>query len=251
MWDPNSCPSSSSTWQRKRRSNAVTRKEDAGVESFAGALAQCPALAHLDLSSNGFGDAGTEILAGVLEQCGALVHLHLRDNWIAQAGAESFATVLTQCTALAHLGLNSNRIDNAGTESLARVLVQCPALAQLELWGNEISDAGAESLAEVLAQCTALATLELRTIRSKLSGKRGFELRGVHSQKSQSPLDLPLLGYHLPPLQKVCARFRRPQDLAFVSHNTDTVSPPSGTSPLPLDFSTIINDYIELDSISR
>ena len=71
--------------------------------------------------------------------------------------------------------------------------------------------------------------------------------------KISSPLHFPLLGYHLPPLHKVCARFRRPQALAFVTHNTDTFSPPSGTSPLPLYFSTIliVNDYIELDCISK
>ncbi len=44
--------------------------DDAGAESLAGVLAQCPALAHLDLSGNyHFGAAGAERLAGVLGQC--------------------------------------------------------------------------------------------------------------------------------------------------------------------------------------
>ena len=48
------------------------------VESFAGVLAQCPALAHLDLSENyNFGAAGAERLAGVLAQCPALAYLDL------------------------------------------------------------------------------------------------------------------------------------------------------------------------------
>jgi hypothetical protein len=44
------------------------------TESFAGVLAQCPALAHLDLFANGIGDSGAERLAGVLGQCPALAH---------------------------------------------------------------------------------------------------------------------------------------------------------------------------------
>ena len=51
-------------------------------------LAQCPALAHLDLSRNyHFGAAGAERLAGVLGQCAALTHLNLSYNQIGAAGA--------------------------------------------------------------------------------------------------------------------------------------------------------------------
>ena len=45
-------------------------------------LAQCTALAHLDLSYNDIGTAGAERLAGVLGQCAALAHLDLCENWI-------------------------------------------------------------------------------------------------------------------------------------------------------------------------
>ncbi len=49
------------------------------AERLAGVLAQCPALAHLDLSSNSnFGAAGTKRLGGVLGQSRELVHLDLR-----------------------------------------------------------------------------------------------------------------------------------------------------------------------------
>ena len=52
------------------------KEQDA--ERLAGVLAQCPALAHLDLSVNrSFGAAGAERLAGVLGQCRELVHLNL------------------------------------------------------------------------------------------------------------------------------------------------------------------------------
>jgi hypothetical protein len=48
------------------------------AERLAGVLAQCPALAHLDLSDNYiFGSAGAERFAGVLGQCRELVHLNL------------------------------------------------------------------------------------------------------------------------------------------------------------------------------
>ncbi len=49
----------------------------AGTESFAGVLAQSPALALLDLKYNGIGSAGAESLAGVLTQCAALAYLNL------------------------------------------------------------------------------------------------------------------------------------------------------------------------------
>jgi Ran GTPase-activating protein (RanGAP) involved in mRNA processing and transport len=51
---------------------------NAGAESLAGVLAQCAALAHLNLSGNQIGAQGTERLAGVLGQCSALAHLNLR-----------------------------------------------------------------------------------------------------------------------------------------------------------------------------
>ena len=49
-----------------------------GQRSFAGVLAQCSALAHLDRAGNGLGAGGTESLAGVLTQCTALAHLDLQ-----------------------------------------------------------------------------------------------------------------------------------------------------------------------------
>jgi hypothetical protein len=133
------------------------------AERLAGVLAQCPALAHLDLSGNSdFGAAESERLAGVLGQCRELVHLNLSGNFIGPAGAEGLAGMLGQCPGLAHLDLCANRIGPAGAERLAGVLAQCAALAHLDLYNNQIGPAGAESLAGVLAQCPALAHLNLR-----------------------------------------------------------------------------------------
>ena len=86
----------------------------AGAESLASVLAQCTALAHLNLRGNRFGDAGAESLAGVLAQCPALTHLNLRRNKIGDAGAKSFAGVLAHCSALAHLDLSGNHIHAVG-----------------------------------------------------------------------------------------------------------------------------------------
>ena len=49
-------------------------------------LAQCAALAHLNLNLNQIGPAGAESLAGVLAQCPALAHLDLAFNQIGAVG---------------------------------------------------------------------------------------------------------------------------------------------------------------------
>ena len=129
----------------------------AGAVFLAGMLAQCTALAHLNLSGNNISAAGAGSLAGVLAQCPALAHLDLSCNEIQADGAESFAGVLGQCTALAHLNLSCNLIGDAGAARLAGVLAECAALVHLDLSWNGIETVGAESVAGVLAQCPALA----------------------------------------------------------------------------------------------
>ncbi len=58
-----------------------------GKDTPAWRSAQCPALAHLDLSDQqNFGSAGAERLAGVQGQCRELVHLNLGDNAIGTGG---------------------------------------------------------------------------------------------------------------------------------------------------------------------
>ncbi len=103
------------------------KEQDA--ERLAGVLAQCSALAHLNLGCNGIGAAGAASLGGVLGQCAALAHLNLSGNQIGAEGAERLAGVLAQCPALAHLNLSFNGIGAAGTERLTGVLGQCSSLA--------------------------------------------------------------------------------------------------------------------------
>jgi Ran GTPase-activating protein (RanGAP) involved in mRNA processing and transport len=77
----------------------------------------------------------------LLAQCPALAHLNLSGNEIGPAGAGRLAGLLTQCAALAQIDLRANAIGPAGAELLAGVLAQCPALAHLNLWGNQIGEA--------------------------------------------------------------------------------------------------------------
>ena len=88
-----------------------------------------------------------ERLAGLLAQCQALAYLDLSWNDICNAGAESFEGVLAHCTALAHLNLSGNvyggnLVGQARAESLAGVLGQCPAVAHLDLRSNDIKAGG-------------------------------------------------------------------------------------------------------------
>ncbi len=55
--------------------------------SIAGVLAQCAALAHLDLSHNRIGAVGAESFAGVLGQCAELVFLDFCGNGIGDEGS--------------------------------------------------------------------------------------------------------------------------------------------------------------------
>jgi hypothetical protein len=137
------------------------RIEAAGAESLARVLSQCPALAHLNLDGNGIGPAGAESLAAVLAQCRSLAHLDLCNNDIGPDGAESLAGVLGQCAALAHLKLSNNKF---GAEVIGRIagpLVKCRALASLDLSLNYVGEDEIDSILEVLKKCPQLANLKL------------------------------------------------------------------------------------------
>ena len=112
----------------------------AAADILGGVVAQCPALAHLDLNSNDIGTAGAQSLAGVLAQCPALAYLKLAWNWIGNEGAERLAEVLGQCPALVHLDLEYNEIEAAGAERLrASWIGQASGLVLAE--GDEDEDA--------------------------------------------------------------------------------------------------------------
>jgi Ran GTPase-activating protein (RanGAP) involved in mRNA processing and transport len=88
------------------------------AERLAGVLAQCPAMAHLDLRDNfEFGAEGPQRLPGALVQCPSLTHLNLRGNMIrADDGNRDDAT--ERLTAawrgpLSGLCLDEDRIDNS------------------------------------------------------------------------------------------------------------------------------------------
>ena len=99
------------------------------------------------------GDDGAGRLAGRLAQCRALAHLNLSYNHIESDGAESLAGVLAQCKALAHLDLrSSNEIGSGGARRLAEVQAKRPALVHLYLNDIRLQDHEAGKLAGVLAQ---------------------------------------------------------------------------------------------------
>ncbi len=96
------------------------------AEILAGVLAQCPALAHLDLSGKfNFRAAGAERLAGVLGQCRELVHLNL--SFIGAGGEESLAGVLGRWPALAPLNPRYNEIGPVGAEPCWSSCAVCSA----------------------------------------------------------------------------------------------------------------------------
>ena len=64
---------------------------DEGAGKLAGVLAQCLALASLNLKCNQIGIQGANRLAGVLSQCLLLSFLDLRDNYFVIS--QHFATV--------------------------------------------------------------------------------------------------------------------------------------------------------------
>ena len=115
-------------------------------------LGQCRELVHLDLNGNfmNFGPSGAESFVGVLAQVAALAHLDLSGNWIGPRGTKCLAGVLPQSTALAHLSATI-RSGQPGQRALQ------------EGWRS--------------AQCSI--NYISATMTSALSGKGGFELRGM------------------------------------------------------------------------
>jgi hypothetical protein len=106
------------------------------ADRLAGVLAQCPALAHLDVSGNlNFGTSGATRFAGVQGQCRELVHLNLSYNWIEEdrEACRSAGAVHSAGAPQWDLNLQSNRIGNTGAESLPGVLGQCTELTHLNL----------------------------------------------------------------------------------------------------------------------
>ncbi len=138
-------------------------------ESLAAVLAQCAALAHLDLGLNSIGPDGAEQGQralqdswGCVQRWLTLISATIRPK---HTGQSAWQECWRNDPALAHLNLGGNECYNGigagGAESLARVLVQCEALACLNIEGDDIGAAGAVSLAGVLALCPAHAHLNL------------------------------------------------------------------------------------------
>ena len=160
--------------------NALSYYRNDGAERLAAVLAQCPALAHLNLSGNGIRRAGAASLAPVLGQCTALTHLNLNRNFIEAAGLARLAGVLGQFSALSFLDLGANNLDFAGAKILAGLLAQCTALTHLSLEDNRIGAAGAARIVRVLAQRPPLVSLDfsLNGLGADMKRRLAAEWRG-------------------------------------------------------------------------
>ena len=96
------------------RNGTAAEKLQVVMRQLTALTAQCR-ISTLELPRCDMKGKDAESLAGVLAQCPALAHLDLSHNSnVGAAGAESFAGVLGQCTALTHLNLSLNDIKNVG-----------------------------------------------------------------------------------------------------------------------------------------
>ena len=79
------------------------------AECLADVLGQCPELVKLELQGNNIQSRGAHGLAGELAQCTALAHLNLRNSMI-RPKVDGLTGILGQCSALTHLDLSQNNI---------------------------------------------------------------------------------------------------------------------------------------------
>lgn len=118
--------------------------DDSQASRLSAALAWCPVLENLDLSSNAIQQC--EALASALTSLSTLEVLHLNENRIADTVVEALAGVLSRLPALRSLELRNNQIGDSGAEAIAAALSHAPTLNYLHLGGNRIGHAAAQQL---------------------------------------------------------------------------------------------------------
>ena len=190
--------------------NGLDHTDAAGYPVLV-ALAQCPRLQHLDLSSNEFHDGAADALAVALPRCTSLTHLDLsRNHFIDML---NFTRMLSQLqwrdTPLRHLSLSRNRFlsanallrlftqggcalltsldvsccdawvairdEGAYQTPLAQVMALCTNLTELRLAGNDLGDFFGHLLCTtVLPACTSLALLDLADTKLSEHGVRAL-----------------------------------------------------------------------------
>jgi Ran GTPase-activating protein (RanGAP) involved in mRNA processing and transport len=119
------------------------------ASTLCGLLAQCPDLAHLDLSHNDMGPEGMDHLSDGLRLCTRLRILMLTSNSIGNVGTMYLATVLPYLGELTVLDLGHNNISGDTMDMFAPILVLCPKIKCLKLDNNLIGD-NLEMLAKVI-----------------------------------------------------------------------------------------------------
>ncbi len=162
---------------------------DAAAESLAGVLAQCTALAHLDLSCKG--------------QRGLQESWHSAQRWLTSisAGIRSLQqgqSVLQECWGSAQRWLTSISTTIGLAMLVQRVLQECWGSAYRWLTSISATMALDQTGQRVLLECWGSAQRWLTsistTIRSAMSGKAGLELRGVVKPLALFCRDLALLA---------------------------------------------------------
>jgi Ran GTPase-activating protein (RanGAP) involved in mRNA processing and transport len=93
------------------------------MEHLASALPACPALAIVNMASNGIGAAGARALAGALPRCESMWYLSVSDNAVGDEGAAALVAALALCPpSVEHLDLQCNNVN------VARALPRAPNL---------------------------------------------------------------------------------------------------------------------------
>ena len=110
------------------------------ASTLCGLLAQCPDLAHLDLSHNDMGPEGMDHLSDGLRLCTRLRILMLTSNSIDNIGTMYLATVLPYLGELTVLDIGHNNISGDTMDMFAPILVFCPKIKCLKLDNNLIGD---------------------------------------------------------------------------------------------------------------
>ena len=101
---------------------SACKEGDRLVLSFARDMSVWQDLSKLILSGNNITDAGGETLAINLLQCPALNFIDLHDNKIAHRGAKAFHSLISSCSALTYLNLERNPIDDLLIQAMATLL---------------------------------------------------------------------------------------------------------------------------------
>lgn len=140
--------------------------------SICDALAECPNLEELDLSSNAFGVRTVQPVASLLSTHLALQVVKLANNGLNSEGGRAVARGLVQAAnkrkelgqppSLRVLILSRNRLEDASASAWAEAISVNSALEHFEISNAGLREDGILALASGLVHCPDLVRLRLR-----------------------------------------------------------------------------------------